>query len=173
MKDNCKEILPTIGQKVPPQRSVEFGEDALCKSYNASQNGFPEDIVYADTIDQIKDEIDLSAKKEYDKIQKRRRYLWVISEDKINIAYEALPSEAERGCICHTNVTGKKDAIIGGELWFLKENETYTLQINFSSGRYPIKKQVELTQKSPDEIISNVVALFKCVGYTNINLIQN
>lgn len=172
MNDNCKEILRTIGLKIPPQRSVEFGEDVLCKSHNASHNGFPQDIVYAETFDEIKEEIDLSERKEYHKIQQRRRYLWVISDNKINIAYEALPSDADRGCICHTNVTGKKDAIIGGELWFLKENEAFTLQINFSSGRYPIKKQVELTKKDLNEIITNVIALFKCVGYTNISLIR-
>ena len=63
------------------------------------------------------------------------RYLWVIdTEGKLYIILESTPnSVAERKCVCHSNMTGGKAALQGGELWFLNPN---SIVMNFRSGRY-------------------------------------
>jgi hypothetical protein len=40
---------------------------------------------------------------------------------------------ADRGCVCHTNITGRRKALQGGELWFGADN---TIYINNESGRF-------------------------------------
>ena len=47
---------------------------------------------------------------------------------------DATPNPAaERGNVCHTNITGGMPALQGGELWFGEDGNVY---INNASGRY-------------------------------------
>ena len=62
------------------------------------------------------------------------RYLWIVDEEGLKLILEQTPNPtAERGIVCHTNITGGKPAFQGGELWFGIDNVLY---INFKSGRY-------------------------------------
>ena len=52
-----------------------------------------------------------------------RKYLWIIDQQGLRIIYEMTPNPlAARGCVCHTNITGKRKALQGGELWFGEDN---------------------------------------------------
>ncbi len=166
MKDNCLEIFTSVGEPQVPQRTIEKGEDNLMPSYDASLNGLPNDLVFATTIDQIKEEKDLESQKRYSEITNRRKYLWVLAENKILLAYEPIPVENPRGFICHSNITGGGKAIIGGELWFLKnEKEEIEVHINFDSGRY---KTIDAPKQHP-----LVYSLFECVGYQHVKPFNN
>ncbi|MGF7081944.1 hypothetical protein [Mucilaginibacter sp. UYCu711] len=66
-------------------------------------------------------------------------FLWVIDDISIKIMWEktsnVLRSEArpEKPYVCHTNITGCKEAYIGGEMYFCTNGNIY---INFKSDRY-------------------------------------
>jgi hypothetical protein len=67
-------------------------------------------------------------------IKRSHTYLWVIDSEGLFIIIEGTPnSEAERKCVCHTNITVGKPACRGGEMWFV---DTGGIAINFNSGRY-------------------------------------
>jgi hypothetical protein len=158
MNDNCLEIYLKVGDLQVPQRNIEKGEDILMPSYDASDNGYPNDFVFAKTLDEIREEKDLESQKRYSEIVNRRKYLWVLTDNKILLAYENTPVENPRGFICHSNITGGGKAVIGGELWFLKnENSDIEVHINFDSGRY------KTTDASKQHTM--VYSLFQCVGY--------
>ena len=134
MKDNCVEILEKVGHHQTPQRNIGRGENTLCGFYDASHNDYPADIVFATSLDEIYEEQDLGAQHKWSEIKVKRKYLWVIIGEHVRFALEATPAASERGCICHTNITGGEDAIIGGELWFLKNaRDEFELHINFGS----------------------------------------
>jgi hypothetical protein len=161
MMNNCFEIYSQIGEPQIPQRTIERGEDNEITPYDASSNGYPSDIVFATSEDEIREEKDLESQKRYSEITKRRKYLWVLSENKILMAYENTPVENPRGFICHSNITGGRKAIIGGELWFLKnEFDEVEVHINFDSGRY---KTIDAAKQHP-----LVYSLLKCVGYKTV-----
>lgn len=157
MKAECINILQSVGDLKDPQRKVLPGEGDPCAFYDASDNKYPEGIIFANSIDEIIDEKKLASQKRFDEIKDRRTYLWVIDEERILIAPEATPATSDRGVICHTNITGNTKARIGGELWFLKkEGGEYEVHLNFASGRYGTED--DLTWEK-------VYQLFDCVGY--------
>ena len=62
------------------------------------------------------------------------KYLWIIDEQGLKLILESTPNEyADRGIVCHTNITGGAKALQGGELWFGDDKKVY---INYKSGRY-------------------------------------
>jgi len=159
MKSECLEIYKKTGTPQDPQKELLRGEQNLIPSYDASCNKFPKSVVTASSLDEIKQEKKLASLWKHEDIPVRRMYLWVLKDEKIFIAHEAIPVDSDRGFICHSNITAGEKAIIGGELWFLKEADgNIKVYINFDSGRY---KTVDAVKQYP-----LVIDLFKCVGYT-------
>jgi hypothetical protein len=63
-----------------------------------------------------------------------RKYLWIIDNQGLRIILENTPNPlADRKCVCHTNITGMRKAMQGGELWFGLNN---TIYLNNQSGRF-------------------------------------
>lgn len=166
MKKECNEILNTIGVDHKAAIIVKTGEGILFDSYNASENKYPEGLLFATNEDELISELSLWASKEYKKINPKRKYLWVVGKNEIRLALESTRNEkSSRGFICHTNITGDGEAIIGGEMWFLQEGDNYKIHFNFKSGRYPAA-----------DINTNkgqIKALLQCVGYSNIEFIES
>lgn len=157
MENECIEIYNKVGLEQVPQRTIEMGEDIPIIPYDASKNGVPLDVVFATSREEIKAEKDLESQKRYTEITTRRKYLWVLSGNKILMAYENTPINNPRGFICHSNITGGGKAIIGGELWFMKnQNGEFEVYLNFDSGRYKT-----INTKQHDLVFS----LLNCVGY--------
>lgn len=95
-------------------------------------------------------------------------YLWVIDEVSIKIILELTPN-TERGeeqptkaYVCHTNITGCKDAFIGGELYFCEDG---TIYINFSSDRYG--------RPESEEKKKMVITAMEHMKYNNIIILKN
>jgi RHS repeat-associated protein len=61
----------------------------------------------------------------------RTTYLWTVDQRGLNLALERTPFSTPRGYIVHSNLS--KEASIGGEAWFVGENEVV---INAGSGRF-------------------------------------
>jgi hypothetical protein len=144
-----------LGPLVKPFERTNFkskileGEDLIqpfiSQTYNATENSLPENVLFSD-----KDKI-LSGNAESSK------YLWIIDEDGLIIIPEQTQNElAGRQVVCHTNITGGKPALQGGELWFDKEG---TIYINNKSGRYGAST---LNQREA------ILDYFRFVGYKNI-----
>jgi len=69
-----------------------------------------------------------------DKAIAEYKYIWVIDYDGFRMILDKTPNpNARRGNVCHTNLTGGKSALMGGELWV---DSNQTVYINFLSGRY-------------------------------------
>lgn len=63
-----------------------------------------------------------------------KKYLWIIDTEGLRIIHEMTPNPlATRGRVCHTNITGRRKALQGGELWFSTDDTVY---INNQSGRF-------------------------------------
>lgn len=164
MKNNCLEIYETIGKPHAPLKPVAKGEDILLKFYDASNNEYPDNCVYASSLQEIIDEKNLAQQHKYNNIPVRRMYLWVLNNNQIRVIREATPVNSNRGFACHPNMTEGKNAIIGGELWFLKKESGETeVYLNLDSGRY--------TARDVPSQFPLVQALFECVGYTIKKLI--
>lgn len=92
----------------------------------------------------------------------RHKYLWVINDDGLFIQLEATPNpNAERQCICHTNLTNGEKAYQGGEIWF---HEDGTVYINYASGRYGA---------STKEHRQGVLQYFREVGYSKLKVMPD
>lgn len=158
MKVECLEIYKKVGEPHAPLKELAKGENILLNSYDASGNDYPEDCVYASTFDEIIEEKNLASQWKHNEIPVRRMYLWVLKDDKIWMIHEATAVNSKRGFACHSNITGGDDAIIGGELWFLKTgNGEVEVYLNFDSGRFTIR--------NVDTQYPLVFDLFSCVGY--------
>ena len=85
-------------------------------------------------------------------------YIWVIDLTGvpyiIGVHLKTLGGERPR----HTNLTGDKDAYVGGELWFRTESSLY---ISGGSGRYPPLCEDQL---------KDAVTVFEAFGYEVISL---
>lgn len=166
MKKECNDLLNSIGANHKAEIPVKTGEGILFDSYNASENKYPKGLLFATNQDELTSELNLWASKQYEKIDPKRKYLWIVGKNEIRLALESTKNEkSSRGCICHTNITGDSEAIIGGEMWFLQEGDNYKIYFNFKSGRYP-----------PADINTNkeqVRALLECVGYQNVEFIES
>ncbi|MBO0937974.1 hypothetical protein J2I47_15565 [Fibrella sp. HMF5335] len=88
------------------------------------------------------------------------RYLWVIDSLGLKIILEATPNpkRTTRPIVCHTNITGGKPALHGGELWFGADDKVY---INNASGRYG---------NAEPEQWEAVLAYFTFIGYEVVSL---
>lgn len=89
------------------------------------------------------------------------RYLWVITEEGLFMILEATSNPfSRRQKVCHSNITGGKAALQGGELWFGTDKKIY---INYRSGRYgAVTEAQERT----------VLEYFHFVGYKEVIVIQ-
>jgi hypothetical protein len=88
-----------------------------------------------------------------------RKYLWIIDDTGIYIIWEnTLNPQAERGCVCHTNITGNAKARQGGELWF---DAGGTIYLNYESGRYGA---------DTDDQKQAVLEYFAWLGFTVVRL---
>lgn len=94
-------------------------------------------------------------------------YLWVIDEISIKIILELTPNtkrgkeQPKKAYVCHTNITGCKEAFIGGELYFCEDENIY---INFQSDRYGRPETEEKKQM--------VVKAMEHMLYKNIVIIK-
>lgn len=88
-----------------------------------------------------------------------KKYLWIIDHEGLRIIHEMIPNPlAARGCVCHTNITGRRKAFQGGELWFLTNN---TVHINNQSGRF---KAVTSDQRQA------ILDYFRRLGFSVVQL---
>jgi hypothetical protein len=56
-----------------------------------------------------------------------------LSDNQIILESIPNPEAQKKGVVCHTNITGGKPALQGGELWFGDDDKVY---LNHYSGRY-------------------------------------
>ena len=88
------------------------------------------------------------------------KYLWLIDEENgLRIIEENTPAPSERGIVCHTNISGGKKALQGGELWFCDNGLVY---LNYRSGRYGASTADDLQEKHQE----GVVEYFEYLGFT-------
>ena len=88
-----------------------------------------------------------------------KKYLWVIDHEGLRIIHEMTPNPlAPRGCVCHTNITGRRKALQGGELWFGTDDSIY---VNNQSGRF---KAVTADQRQA------ILDYFRLLGFSVVQL---
>jgi hypothetical protein len=164
MKDNCLEIFNKVGEHHLPLKPVAEGEDFQLDFYDASKNDYPKDCLYAFSFDEIVNEKNLAMQHKYTEIPERKMYLWVLKDNQIRMVPEKTPVKCKREHASHPNLTGGKEAIIGGELWFLKNADgNIEVHLNLDSGRY--------TARNVPSQFPEVMKLFECVGYTPKKLV--
>jgi hypothetical protein len=94
-------------------------------------------------------------------------YLWVIDEVSIKIMWEKTPNVLrgaafpEKPYVCHTNITGCRQALAGGEMYFCEDGNIY---INFSSDRYGYRGR--------DGRKNSVVDAMEFMNYKNVKIIE-
>ena len=154
MLPNDDLLLARLGPAVSPfersdfSRDVLVGEDVIFLDYIISlESGrIPPDVLRQDT-----DNVDASSQD--------KKYLWVIDSEGLRVIPEITPNPlAARGCVCHTNITGRRKALQGGELWFGVDDTVY---INNQSGRF---KAVTLDQRQA------VLDYFRQLGFSVVQL---
>ena len=122
-------------------------------TYDASSNGFPDDLVTVNiqTFELLLEDCPLH-KEDYI----NEKYLWVIGEWGLRMIRELTPNKARKPkqYVCHTNLTGGKHAYQGGELWFCEDGR---VGINFFSDRYGAQTTEEW---------ETVISHFHRVNYT-------
>ena len=130
-----------------PSLRVREGEAIPFNSeiYDATDGGRPKDVITV-ALDSINSN------------DKHGRYLWVINENGLWMLLEAIVNtKAERGNMCHTNITGGEKALQGGEMWFdINFDNTQKVYINYDSGRYGATE---------DDQKKAVIEYFQLVGY--------
>ena len=128
---------------------IEVGEDIVFENeiYNATEDEKPENVI-------------IVLKKDIESNPSKGRYLWIINKEGLWIILESTKcSASSRGCVCHTNISGRTLALQGGELWF---GEDDTIYINYRSGRFG--------GKTINHWIG-VIDYFKYVGYPKVEVI--
>lgn len=159
MPKSTPQQLEALGPLVLPfertdfKRKILIGEDLkdtfLPFIYDATENSYPENVRKASPNEILEDNAEES------------KYLWIIEEKGILIIPEQTAnSSAERGVVCHTNLTGGKPALQGGELWFGTDGIVY---INNKSGRYGANTLAQLEA---------ILTYFRYVGYTNVKQLK-
>lgn len=131
------------------KRKVLYGEDIketfLSFIYDATDNSYPENVKK------------VLPNKIIEGDAEDGKYLWIIEEKGLFIIPEQTTNRlAERGVVCHTNLTSGKLAFQGGELWFGTDEFVY---INNKSGRYGANT---LAQREA------ILEYFRYVGYQNV-----
>lgn len=123
------EQLEALGPLVQPFERIDFINIILpyeatlfaVETHNVTAAGKPDKVITV-TVDTARQRL------------AQGRYLWIIDQEGLKLILEATPNpKANRGVVCHTNITGGKPALQGGELWFGEDNRVY---INYKSGRY-------------------------------------
>lgn len=158
MPKPTNEQLGNLGELVLPfqrtgfKRKILAGEDIkdtfLPFIYDATEDSLPSNVLFAQVRDIMNGEAEL------------QKYLWIINTDGLFIIPEqTINKDADRGIVCHTNITGGEKAIQGGELWFCSDG---TIYINNKSGRYGAT-----TLKERQAILE----YFEYVGYKNVKQI--
>ncbi len=80
-------------------------------------------------------------------------YIWVIDSNGVPYIIEEGLQELEWQPPKHTNLTGDKEAYVGGELWFRNKSSLY---VSGGSGRYPPLSETQL---------EDAVEVFEAFGY--------
>lgn len=153
------EQLQNLGESVGPfertnfKRKVLKGEDLKEEFarfvYDATDNDYPSNRLKASAEDIMEGKAE------------NQKYLWIINKDGLFIIPEQTKnSDAGRGVVCHTNLTGGGAANQGGELWFDNDGMVY---INNKSGRYGA---TTLSQRNA------VIDYFQFVGYENVKQLK-
>jgi hypothetical protein len=134
-------VLP-FGKSNTPNRKLLKGEEIQYPNYNGNSGGIPENVIYYNN------------SSPQDKNLKESTYLWVIDKDGniLILLEQTLNLISPRGHVCHTNITGGKEAYQGGELWFIDDT---TIVINQKSGRYG----------GTEEQMKYIVEYFELSGY--------
>lgn len=150
------EHIELLGPAVLPferrgfDRDVLEGEDIhfIDDLYDATDDGKPENVIEVNP-----ETIDVDPK--------TGRYLWVITATGMHIILEATPNPAsQRQIVVHSNITGGKAALQGGELWFGTDGVVY---INYRSGRYGAMTEQQM---------QTVVEYFNYVQYEKVVVIE-
>lgn len=133
------------GTKLKPGRGE--ADDFTAKNYDATEDGLPKGVKKIKKLPETKKQGMLY------------KYLWIINDNGLFLQLEDTPNpNAERGCICHTNLTKGEKAYQGGELWF---HEDGTVYVNYASGRYGAS--------TPDHQ-KGVLQYFEAVGYAKVKV---
>ena len=149
------ELLNRLGitvqpfERNPSKRTITIGEADLFDNdiFDATNGGFPPNCIKTPTENIVAQ-------------GSAGRYLWVVDSVGLKVILEATPNlkRAGKHIVCHTNITGGKPALHGGELWFGVDNRVY---INNASGRYG---------NADPEQWEAVLAYFTFVGYEVVPL---
>ncbi|ONF90885.1 hypothetical protein [Leptospira santarosai] len=95
-----------------------------------------------------------------------KKYIWLIYVKKGEINFRIIPDsypnnegkkKLGRENVCHTNLSGGKLALQGGECWWSESSKT--MYVNDQSGRYPSETEAQFQA---------VIEFFKFVGYKNV-----
>ena len=70
------------------------------------------------------------------------KYLYVINEEGVHVKREMSYAPSNRGIVCHPKIA--PFAYLGGEVWFLPEQEGKSVHINLNSGRFPAQTDDDL-----------------------------
>jgi hypothetical protein len=129
MPPPTKDHIENLGPDVFPFERISFSRKLLSgesivfhnEMFDATEDSRPENAVIVN-------------EESREKNPQIGRYLWVIDRKGLKIILESTSNpNSERGCVCHTNITGGNKALQGGELWF---GDNDTVYINPRSGRY-------------------------------------
>ena len=85
------------------------------------------------------------------------KYLFVITKNGVFIAREMSPAPSERGVVCHPKIA--PFAFLGGEVWFLPEEDCMAVHINLNSGRFPAES---------DEDLHTTAKIWLSLGYDKV-----
>jgi hypothetical protein len=91
------------------------------------------------------------------------RYLWVIDANGIPYIIESPLKAIGNQVPKHTNITGGKEAYLGGEMWF---NSQESLYISGGSGRYPPSDERQLQEAA--EIFESFDYSVKSLGWDHV-----
>lgn len=137
------DALVRMGPPVEPferndwnKRRIGVGEtitvDFLNQIYTAQKGEYPPNLITINS-EVIPNEYNKRSKG----AMKAAKYIWVIDNNGLRMMLDSVPNpqatERNEANVCHTNITGGKKALQGGELWF---DENGTVYINNLSGRY-------------------------------------
>lgn len=153
-------LIPPFGRntRADKVKTVAKGEDLFYDigtgTYDATDNHEPDDITKLSSENY---ELLLKDCPAYRNEFLGDKYLWVIGTFGLRLIKELTRNEARIGkkYVCHTNLTGSKEAYQGGELWFCEDGR---IGLNYFSDRYGATTEAQWNA---------VIAHFKRVGYGN------
>jgi hypothetical protein len=158
------ETLPFGRSDTKTIDSMQWGSEDLLYTetqgvYNATDNNFPNDLEKI-TIAELQELTSDQTKEVFEK-----KYLWVIETDGLRIIKEKTINPkrpAPKQYVCHTNLTGAKNALQGGEMYFCEDGNVY---INNKSDRYGCFRDGRDKNAQKDEVLSYLRTIYKRVFY--------